>query len=77
MRTWHVAHLTEKRHSPAAKAMRDFVLTHGGDYLRDEFDTPKKNTRSRRPAPAKPATSKRMRPDPRVVKTGLHYNPWF
>jgi LysR family transcriptional regulator, low CO2-responsive transcriptional regulator len=37
MRTWHVAHLADKRHSPAAKALRDFVLQYGGDFLRTEF----------------------------------------
>jgi DNA-binding transcriptional LysR family regulator len=37
MRTWHVAHLADKRHSPAAKAMRDFILQHGGAFLREEF----------------------------------------
>jgi DNA-binding transcriptional LysR family regulator len=37
MRTWHIAHQTEKRHSPVAKAMRDFVLEHGGEFLRSEF----------------------------------------
>lgn len=36
-RTWHVAHLAEKRHSPAAAALRDFVLEHGADFLREEF----------------------------------------
>jgi LysR family transcriptional regulator, low CO2-responsive transcriptional regulator len=37
MRTWHVAHLADKRHSPAARALRDFVIEHGGDFLRSEF----------------------------------------
>lgn len=37
MRTWHVAHLADKRHSPAAKAMRDFILTNGGHFLNEEF----------------------------------------
>jgi LysR family transcriptional regulator, low CO2-responsive transcriptional regulator len=37
LRTWHVAHLADKRHSPAAKALRDYVLATGGDFLRDEF----------------------------------------
>ncbi len=64
MRTWHVAHLTEKRHSPAAKAMRDFVLTHGGNYLRDEFDTPKKAARPRSPASMKRTVHKRTRTIP-------------
>lgn len=62
MRTWHVAHMTEKRHSPAAKAMRDFVLTHGGDYLRHEFNAPKRRAPMRKsssPKPAKKLRSKR------------------
>lgn len=58
MRTWHAAHMTEKRHSPAAKALRDFVLTHGGSYLRHEFDSPKR--RSRRAVPKKAAEAKRI-----------------
>ena len=37
MRTWHVAHLADKRHSPAAKALRDFILTNGGAFLDGEF----------------------------------------
>lgn len=50
MRTWHVAHMTDKRLSPAAKALRDFVLTNGGEYLRKEFDSPYKSAK-RRTAP--------------------------
>lgn len=38
MRTWHVAHLADKRHSPAAKALRDFVLETGGGFLRAELE---------------------------------------
>ncbi len=37
MRTWHVAHLAEKRHSPAARALRDFIIENGGDFLQSEF----------------------------------------
>jgi LysR family transcriptional regulator, low CO2-responsive transcriptional regulator len=37
VRNWHVAHFVDKRLGPAAAAMRDFVLTHGGDFLRAEF----------------------------------------
>lgn len=37
MRTWHVAHLAEKRHSPAARALRDFIIEQGGEFLRAEF----------------------------------------
>jgi DNA-binding transcriptional LysR family regulator len=36
-RNWHVAHLADKRHSPAAHAMREFVLTNGAAFLRQEF----------------------------------------
>jgi DNA-binding transcriptional LysR family regulator len=51
MRTWHIAHQTEKRHSPVAKAMRDFVLEHGGAFLRSEFAP----LREKIPKPRKPA----------------------
>lgn len=39
MRTWHVAHLADKRHSPAAKALRDHILANGGAFLNEEFPT--------------------------------------
>ncbi len=60
MRTWHVAQMTDKRLSPAAKALRDFVLTHGGEYLRKEFDSPKQSTR-RQKAPSTQSGSARSR----------------
>ena len=37
VRNWHVAHAADKRLAPAARALREFVLTHGGDFLRAEF----------------------------------------
>jgi LysR family transcriptional regulator, low CO2-responsive transcriptional regulator len=61
MRTWHVAHLADKRHSPAAKAMRDFILEHGGAFLREEFPEAqgksKKSVATPSPSPS-PAKSK-------------------
>ena len=33
IRHWHVAHLEKKRLSPTASAFRQFVLTHGRDFL--------------------------------------------
>jgi DNA-binding transcriptional LysR family regulator len=51
LRTWHVAHLSDKSHSPAARAMRDFILQNGGAFLREEF--PKHSTsRKKSGAPA-------------------------
>jgi LysR family transcriptional regulator, low CO2-responsive transcriptional regulator len=47
LRTWHVAHMTEKRLSPAASALRNFVLTNGGAYLRDEFEPARMGPRKR------------------------------
>ena len=64
MRTWHVAHMTEKRHSPAAKALRDFVLTHGGAYLRGEFAH---KSRAAAVAPAKKVLAPRRRTAKRRV----------
>ncbi len=34
VRHWHIAHLTEKRLSPTAKAFKEFVLTEGRELLR-------------------------------------------
>jgi len=37
MRTWHVAHLSDKRLSPASRALRDYIMEHGAEFLRSEF----------------------------------------
>ena len=37
VRNWHVAHAQDKRLPPAAKALREYVLTHGAEFLRAEF----------------------------------------
>jgi DNA-binding transcriptional LysR family regulator len=53
MRTWHVAHLADKRHSPAARALRDYVIEHGGEFLRTEFAAVA-------PPPRRPRTSQKL-----------------
>ena len=58
-RTWHVAHLAEKRHSPAAAALRDFLLEHGAEFLREEFGTD---------APPRRATIKTVKKIPRAAR---------
>ncbi|MEO7432193.1 MAG: LysR substrate-binding domain-containing protein [Dokdonella sp.] len=66
MRTWHIAHQTEKRHSPVAKAMRDFVLEHGGDFLRSEFAPVRE-----KPAKPRGSVSAERRPRKRARPAGL------
>ncbi len=38
VRNWHVAHVTQRRLTPASKAMRDFILDAGAEFLNEEFN---------------------------------------